>query len=114
MATKNADPSPIILSFLKWKDKEHLLRSGKELRGFNEGKRNWVSFKHDLAKGARAARKALGIEAATIREKEGLLARVCDNAKGHVWLQTKKRKEDNWVTRFKHQEKEGRQLVNNA
>ena len=71
---------------------------GKELRGHNEGKRHWVSFKHDLAKGARAARKAMGIEAASIREKENLMARVCDNAKGFVWLQTKKRREDNWDT----------------
>ena len=95
---KNADPSPIIVSFLKWKDKDHLLRSGKELRGYNEGKRFWVSFKHDLAKGAREARKAMGIDAASIRENEHIMARVCDNAKGQVWLQTKRKREDNWDT----------------
>ena len=95
---KKNEPSPIIVSFLKWKDKEFLLRMGKELRGHNEGKQHWVSFKHDLAKGARAARKAMGIEAASIREKENLMARVCDNAKGFVWLQTKKKREDNWET----------------
>ena len=94
----NNDPNPIIVSFLKWKDKDFLLRTGKELRGYNEGKKHWVSFKHDLCKGSRAARKSMGIEATSIRENQQLLARVCDNAKGQVWLQTKKRKEDNWKT----------------
>ena len=94
----NNDPSPIIVSFLKWKDKDFLLRTGKELRGYNDGKKHWVSFKHDLCKGSRAARKSMGIEATSIRENQQLLARVCDNAKGQVWLQTKKRKEDNWNT----------------
>ena len=92
------DPSPIIISFLKWKDKEHLLRTGKELRGYNDGREYWVSFKHDLAKGARAARKAMGADAALIRTNEHLMARVCDNAKGQVWLQTKRKREDNWET----------------
>ena len=68
------------------------------MRGYNDGREYWVSFKHDLAKGARAARKAMGADAALIRTNEHLMARVCDNAKGQVWLQTKRKREDNWET----------------
>ena len=97
--TNNVEPSPIIVAFNKWKDKDYLLRQGKQLKGYNTGRKIWISFKHDLATGARAARKAMGVEAGIIRQNEGLLARVCDNAKGQVWLQTKKNKADNWETR---------------
>ena len=50
------------------------MRAGKELKVYNDRRRNWVSIKHGLAKKARMQRESMGQPAKLTRENEGIHA----------------------------------------
>ena len=88
---------PIIIAFVLWEDRQSLLKAASNLYQFNKDNNTKFSVKTDLAPKARLERSNLYGVAQIMREKENLYVRVCDNAKGKVWLERKTPNAIKWI-----------------
>ena len=93
----NKPRRPIIIAFVLWEDRQALLKAAAGLYKYNQENNTRFSVKTDLAPKARQERADLYGVAAVMREKEQLHVRVCDNAKGKVWIERKAPSATRWL-----------------
>ena len=96
VGAKKITNRPIIVVFSHWDDRQTVLRAAGPMYSINQQKQTKYAVKTDLAPLARKKRKQYIGASIKMKAVTKLLARTCNNEKGHVWLEAKKQVKDEW------------------
>ena len=88
---------PTIVAFLKWTERQVVLRASIKVASYNTKNETRFAVKTDLAPVAREKRKSYQAISTKIRENNEGLARACDDGKGKVWLEMRPDTKVKWV-----------------
>ena len=89
---------PIIVAFLRAKDRQRFLRASSKLFDYNKEHKTKFGVKTDLAPMARARRRSFQEAAHRWRTETGKILRVCNNDMGKIWMESKTSPSARWYT----------------